>query len=349
MTGIRLGALSIGTGQPCFVAAEIGVNHNGDVDLAHRLIDAAADAGADGVKFQNYRTEDFVLDRFLSYEYVSQGVTRRESQYDMFKRCELAPSALHELRVHCDRRGVVFFSTPTSESGIADLVRVGAPILKNGSDYLTDLGLIRAMARTGLPTILSIGMAQLAEIDDGVRAFREAGGTELILLHCTSSYPVPPEDVHLRRIPVLAAAFDCSVGLSDHSEGIVAAVGAVSVGACVLEKHFTLNKDLPGPDHRFSADPREFVDLVKAVRTVEANLGSGAIGPTPSETQGRRDFRVSCVAARDLAAGKRLSEVDVAIARPGTGLPPRARGWLFGRVLARDVRAGQPLDLTDIV
>jgi N-acetylneuraminate synthase/N,N'-diacetyllegionaminate synthase len=318
------------------------------MDLAHRCIDAAADAGADGVKFQNYRTEDFLSDRSLNYEYVSQGKTVVEPQYDMFKRCELVPAELGRLREHCEKRGVAFFSTPTSEEGIADLVRVGAPLLKNGSDYLVHVPLIRAMARTGLPTVLSTGMATIAEIDDAVRAFREAGGNDLILLHCTSSYPTPAEDVHLRKIPALATAFGSLVGFSDHTWGFVAAVGAVAMGACFIEKHFTLDKALPGSDHRFSSDPAEFRALVEAVRAVEKNLGDSAIGPTASETQGRRDFRLSCVAARDLPAGHCLTVSDVAFRRPGNGLPPKMRDWLLGKTLNGIVAAGEVLALDSL-
>jgi N-acetylneuraminate synthase/N,N'-diacetyllegionaminate synthase len=329
------------------IAAEIGINHNGDMSLARRMIDAAADAGADAVKFQNYRTGDFISDRTLTYEYISQGQTIRESQYDMFKRYELSPESLLTLREHCEQHGVIFFSTPTSESGVADLVRVGAPMLKNGSDYLVHLPLIRAMARTGLPTVISTGMATLAEIDDAVRAFRDAGGKDLILLHCTSSYPTPASDVCLRKIPTLATAFNCLVGLSDHTWGTVAAIGAVALGACFIEKHFTLDKTLPGPDHRFSADPAEFKALVEAIQTVEQNLGTSTVGPTPSEMLGRRDFRLSCVAAKDLPAGHLLSESDVAFRRPGAGLPPKAVDWIVGRRLKHDVPAGKVLEPND--
>ena len=257
MRVVRVGERLVGEGQPCFLAAEVGINHNGDMDLAHRSIDAAAEAGADAVKFQNYHTEDFVSDRSLTYEYVSQGKTVVESQYDMFKRCELAAAQLRELREHCDRRGVVFFSTPTSEKGIQELLELGVPLLKNGSDYLVNLSLIRAMARTALPTVISTGMATLDDVKDAVEAFRGAGGKDLVLLHCTSSYPTPPGDVHLRKISALSAAFDCAVGFSDHTNGTVAAIGSVALGACMIEKHFTLDKNLPGPDHRFSADPGE--------------------------------------------------------------------------------------------
>lgn len=342
MTVICVGERLIGDSQPCFVVAEISMNHNGDMKLAHKLIDAAAEAGADAAKFQSYRTEDFLVDRSLTYQYVSQGKTVVETEYEMFRRYELPLSAFAELREHCDERGIVFFATPTSEETLAHLVRLGVPLIKNGSDYLVHLPLIRAMARTHLPTVISTGMATLAEVDEAVRTFREAGGRDLVLLVCTSSYPTPPEETHLRRIPALAAGFGCCVGLSDHTQGILAGIGAVALGACMIEKHFTLDKNMPGPDHRFSADPAEFHALVEGIRTMEKSLGDSAIRPTPSEMQGRRDFRLSCVAARDLPVGHCISEADVAYRRPGTGLAPKAQQWLVGQRLTRPVSAGHP-------
>lgn len=338
----------IGTGQPCFLVAEIGINHNGDMTLAHREIDAAAASGADAVKFQNYHTEAFLSDRSLTYEYVSQGTTVVEPQFDMFKRCELRPDALRELRQHCDERGVIFFSTPMDEEGVAELVREGVTLLKNGSDCLGHLPLIRCMARTGLPTVISTGMATREDIDDAVQAFREAGGHDLILLHCTSAYPTPAADVNLRKIPALAQAYRCLVGFSDHTDGIVAAVGAVTVGACFVEKHFTLDKNLPGPDHRFSADPAEFCALVDAVRFLEAAMGTAEIGFAPSEATNRRDARLSCAAAFDLKADHALAIEDIAFRRPGIGLPPKMTSELVGKKLARDVRAGSLLELADV-
>jgi N-acetylneuraminate synthase/N,N'-diacetyllegionaminate synthase len=349
MSMIHIGKRMVGDGHPCLLVAEIGINHNGDMNLAHRLIDAAADAGADAVKFQNYHTEDFISDRSLTYTYVSQGKRIVEAQYDMFKRCELSPTALVYLREHCDQRGIIFFSTPSSEKGIADLVRAGAQLLKNGSDYLIHLPMIRAMARSGLPTVLSTGMATLAEIDEAVRVFREAGGKDLVLLHCVSSYPTPPEDVHLRKIRTLSTAFGCPVGFSDHTSGIVAAIGAVALGACLIEKHFTLDKTLPGPDHHFSADPAEFRALVEGVRIVEKMLGEFTISPAPSEMSGREEYRLSCVAGRDLPAGHCLSESDIVFRRPGTGLPPRAIDLIVGKCLKHEVPAGKVIEPDDFV
>lgn len=340
---ITIGKRRIGGGRPCFIAAEIGINHNGDMRLARRMIDAAAAAGADAVKFQNYRTEDFILDRSLAYEYKSQGRRIKEPQFEMFKRCELLASQLHLLCAHCRKKRIVFFATPTSEDGVAELVRLGAPLLKNGSDYLLHLPLIRAMGKTGLPTVLSTGMATLAEIKKAVRAFRKAGGKKLILLHCTSSYPTPAADVHLRKIPALASRFGCPAGLSDHTDGIIAAIGAVTLGACFIEKHFTLDKNLPGPDHHFSSDPAEFKKMVQAVRFTEQALGTAVIGPTVSEMAGRKNFRLSCVAAEHLPANHVLTRKDVAFCRPATGLPPAEIDRLVGRKLRRPVKAGKVL------
>jgi N-acetylneuraminate synthase/N,N'-diacetyllegionaminate synthase len=347
MTPIKVGNRLIGPGAPCFIAAEVGINHNGDMQLARRAIDAAADAGADGVKFQNFRTEDFISDRSLTYEYVSQGKTVVESQWDMFKRNELKPEDLEGLARYCERRGVVFFSTPSSRSGIDDLVRVGAPLLKNGSDYLVNLPLIRAMAQSGLPVVLSTGMATLGEIEDAVNTFRGSGGRDLVLLHCTSAYPTPDADTNLRKIPTLARAFDCPVGFSDHTWGTVAAGAAIALGACFVEKHFTIDRNLPGPDHRFSSDPAELRALVETVRRTERCLGTESVGPTPSEAEGRQQYRLSCVAADDFPSGKVLQMDDVAFRRPATGLPPKFVDRLIGRKLAIAVKRGHPLSDAD--
>ena len=350
MNLFSIGRRLIGEKQPCFLVAEISMNHNGDIRLAKKTIDAAVSAGADAVKFQNYCTEDFISDRTLTYEYISQGQTVIESQYEMYKRCELTREMLSELKQYCDIRNICFHSTPTSEQGIRDLQAINVPLMKNGSDYLSHLPLITLMGETGLPTVLSTGMATLAEIDDAVRTFRSTGNEQLILLHCVSSYPAPAEDVHLRKLSALAAAFGCPVGFSDHTEGVTAAIGAVALGACWIEKHFTFDKNLPGPDHRFSADNHEFKTLVEGIRTIEKSLGESSIYPSPSEeAMGRQDFRLSCVAAHDLSAGDDLTEVDISFRRPGTGLPPKGRDWLVGRKLSQDVVAGHVFQRADFI
>lgn len=323
------------------IVAEIGINHNGDMGLARDSIIAAAEAGADSVKFQNYKTEDFIADRSLLFEYQSQGRLIKEPQYDMFKRCELTRKQLSYLKEQCDLAGVMFHSTPTSIEGIKDLQEIGCKLLKNGSDYLTNLRLVRAMGETGLKTILSTGMATLAEIDDAVRAFRETGNQSLMLLHCTSAYPTPADDVNLARISALREVFNVEVGFSDHTKGTTAAVGATILGSRWIEKHFTLSKNLPGPDHWFSMDPPELRQLVLSIRDSEKMLGTSAVGPTPSESLGRRDFRLSCVASRDISTGESLKPSDITFHRPGDGIAPIHCDTLEGLRLTREVKKGQ--------
>lgn len=326
------------------IIAEVGINHNGDMELARDSIFAAAEAGADSVKFQNYKTEDFIANQNLLFEYQSQGKAIKEPQYDMFKRCELTRDQLSYLKEQCELAGVTFHSTPTSIEGIRDLQAIGCQLLKNGSDYLTNLRLIRAMGETGLKTILSTGMATLSEIDDAVRAFRETGNENLMLLHCTSSYPTPAEDVNLARISTLREAFNVEVGFSDHTNGMTAAVGATILGARWIEKHFTLSKDLPGPDHWFSMDPPELQQLVVSIRDAEKMLGTSAVGPTPSESLGRRNFRLSCVASRDISKGEFVKPSDVTFQRPGDGIAPIHDSMLTGLRLTQDIKYGQKFE-----
>jgi N,N'-diacetyllegionaminate synthase len=332
-----------------FLIAEIGINHNGDMALAEEMIRAAADAGADAVKFQNYRTEDFLSDRTLTYTYTSQGQEITEPQFDMFKRCELFRADLGRLKKCCDSAGVEFFSTPTGCDGIEDLRETGAAWLKNGSDYLGNLPLIRAMARSGIPTILSTGMATEDEIAEAVKAFRGEGGLHLVLLACTSAYPTPPDCLNLRRITTLARKFDCPAGFSDHSAGWEAAVAAVCHGACMIEKHFTTDCTLPGPDQWFSSDPAEFAELVRRVRAAESMLGRPDLGPTEAESRSREEFRLSCTAARDLPAGYVLTLADIVFRRPATGLPPAEVDRLIGRTLAGPVPSGKSLRISHLI
>jgi N-acetylneuraminate synthase/N,N'-diacetyllegionaminate synthase len=324
-----------------YLVAEIGINHNGDVNLAEEMIHAAAQAGADAVKFQNYRTEDFLSDRSLEYTYLSQGREVNEPQFDMFKRCELSRADLGRLKKACDSAGVEFFSTPTGVDGIKELSEIGATWIKNGSDYLGHLPLIREMARSGIPTILSTGMALEEEITEAVEAFREAGGGDLVLLACTSAYPAPSDSLHLRRITTLAKMYGCPAGFSDHSAGWEAAVASVCVGACMVEKHFTTDRHLPGPDQWFSSTPEEFAELVRRVRGAEEMLGCGDLRPTRAEAQARENFRLSCTAARDLTAGSILKVEDISFLRPATGLPPSKLESLIGHCLVADIQKGE--------
>jgi N,N'-diacetyllegionaminate synthase len=331
-----------------FLIAEIGINHNGNMALAAEMIRAAADAGADAVKFQNYRTEDFLSDRTLTYAYNSQGREITEPQFDLFKRCELSRADLFRLKKCCDSAGVEFFSTPTGSDGIKDLQEMGAVWLKNGSDYLGHLPLIQEMARSGIPTILSTGMAMEEEITEAVAAFREAGGRDLVLLACTSAYPTPPDNLHLRRITTLAQKYACPAGFSDHSAGWEAAVAAVCVGACMVEKHFTTDRHLPGPDQWFSSTPQEFAELVRRVREAEEMLGCGDLRPTRAEAQAREDFRLSCAAACDLPAGALIKKEDISFRRPANGFSPSKADFLIGKMLSVSIRKGETIQISQI-
>jgi sialic acid synthase SpsE len=312
------------------------------MDLAELMIRSAKGAGADAVKFQNYLTADFLTDDTLTHTYTSQGRQVTEPQRAMFGRCELSQDDLERLKKCCDDIGIMFISTPTNNDGVDALARLNSPYLKNGSDYLGHLPLIQHMARTGLPTILSTGMATQADIDEAVHTFRDAGGKELILLACTSSYPTPPDQANLLKLSSLAQRYGCAVGFSDHTEGWMAAVGSVCLGATVIEKHFTSDRNLPGPDQWFSSDPAEFAELVCRVRQMETLMGTGDLKPTANELQHLSGSKLSCVAAHDLPAGSVITEAEITFRRPATGLRPALAARLKGTVLKQAMKSGTP-------
>lgn len=326
-----------------FIIAEVGLNHNGNLDLAVRAIEEAAKAGADAVKFQSYRTEDFIFDRSLTYTYLSQGKEVTESMWDLCKRCEMKREWLPLLKQICDTLGVEFMATPTSESGVDDLIDVGVSMLKNGSDYLTHLPLLKYMGSTGATVIISTGMADSYEVQDAINAVRSCGKSNILLMHCTSTYPTNESDVHLNRMVALQEMFNVPVGFSDHTIGSSAAIQAVTLGASILEKHFTLGHDLPGPDHWFSVDPSEFGQYVEDVREAELRMGRKSIEPANSEKNNRDEFRLSLIASKDLAVGQILSSEDFVIAKPGSGLPPKEAEKVIGKELVKSVNKGTPL------
>lgn len=335
---------SLEKGSPgIFIIAEVGLNHNGDLDLAMQSVEAAAKAGTDAVKFQNYRTEDFLFDRSLTYTYLSKGKEVTESMWDICKRCEMKREWLPELKKACDDLGITLLSTPTSESGVDDLVEIGVKMLKNGSDYLTHLPLLKYMGSTSLPVIISTGMADSSDVQDAVDAVRSGGTSPIVLLHCTSSYPTKAVDVNLNRMLALRNRFNVPVGFSDHTIGSAAAVQAMTMGACMLEKHFTLDHDLQGPDHWFSADLSELKRYVEDVREAEQRMGKNSIEPTDSEKTTRNKFRLSLIASKDLSAGHHLEMQDFVISKPGTGLSPKEIENVIGRELAINITKATPL------
>lgn len=337
----------IGIGQPCFVVAEIGVNHNGDIDIARDSIKAAAAAGADAVKFQNFRAEEFIVDRTLTYSYENNGKKVTEKQFEMFKRLELPRDSLAELKELCDSLNVIFFSTPMSQAGINDLVAIDTRILKNGSDALTHLPLIQAMGKTGLPTVISTGMGDETDIQNAVNTFRETGNDQLILLACTSMYPTPPEQANVSRVESLATRFDSLTGFSDHTDGTIAAIASICYGSCFLEKHFTIDRSLPGPDHHFSINPLDLTELVRSIRITESSVGNGSISPAAGESKGRCEYRLSCFSGSALKKGATLKEGDVVFSRPGTGIAPKDLKKILGKQAKREIHEGEMLDRND--
>lgn len=331
-----------------YLVAEIGMNHNGDLDLACRTIDAASNAGANAVKFQTFHTDEFMADRSIEYEYDSGYGKKTESMYEMFRRLEL-PHGWHKtLRDHARQRGVEFLSSNADRASVDLLVSLGVPALKVASEDLINLPLLRYVAAQGKPVILSTGMAEQEEIDDAIDLLRGGGCGDLLLLHCVSLYPAPDESMNLNMIATLGDVYNVPVGFSDHSKGIEAGIAATALGAVLIEKHFTLDRALDGPDHQLSSDPAEFMRLCRAVARVSAQLGRGDFVRSPDEVGVRDVFRRSIVAAVDIPAGAVLTDDMLQLKRPGTGLHPRTKHELVGRRAKHDIRAESQLTLGDV-
>lgn len=343
---ILVGERLIGPGHPCFVIAEAGVNHNGEVALAKKLVDAAADAGADAVKFQTFKARSVVSETApqAHYQEVNTGV--RESQMKMVERLELGFDAHREILDHCRIRGIRFLSSPFDAESADFLVELGVEALKIGSGELTNHEFLKHVAGKGLPVIVSTGMADIVEVHEALVAMGKTEG--IALLHCVSNYPADPADCNLAAVDTLARAFGVPTGWSDHTKGIHVAVGAAARGACIIEKHFTLDRAMPGPDHAASLEPPELRDLVNAIRIVEGAIGDGVKRPAPSEADTAEVARRSLHLSRHLPAGTVLCASDIIALRPGTGIPV-ARKWAFvGRRISVELFRGQMLREEDV-
>jgi N-acetylneuraminate synthase/N,N'-diacetyllegionaminate synthase len=333
---IRLGDRSIGSGADVFVIAEIGINHNGSVDEAAKLIDAAADCGADAVKFQSFRADQLLIrsrDRYAQQDGA-------ESAYDLLRRCELSFAGQEKLKTHADKRGIMFLSTPFDNESADFLDSIGVPAFKIASGDITHFPLLGHIAAKRKPVFLSTGMSYMDEVVEAVRHLREGGAVEILLMHCTASYPASAHDMNLRALETLQSYFGLPVGLSDHSQGILFSLAAAAMGAVAIERHFTLDHDTEGPDHKASLDPGELKTLVKNLRSLEVGMGSGEKCPAKSETEGRRLGRRSIVAAIDIQAGERIVSDMLSCKRPGSGLAPGYQSQIIGmlsrRFIARD-------------
>jgi N-acetylneuraminate synthase len=352
------------------VIAEAGVNHNGDPDLAHGLIEAAAAAKADAIKFQTFKAASVTAVGASKADYQKRTTEPNESQLAMLQHLELSAEVHRELAAHCRELGLEFFSTPFDLESLGLLVRLGVKRLKLSSGEITNAPLLLEAARSGLPLLLSTGMCNLGEVEEalgvlafglidsgeqppGLAAFREAYASpagrralaeRVTLLHCTTEYPAPIAETNLRAMGTLFHAFGLPVGLSDHTEGLVAATVAVALGAVAVEKHFTLDQGLPGPDHAASLTPEGLAGLVLAVRQAEAALGDGIKVPTPSEQTNAPVVRRSLVAGRDLASSEVLTADNMAIKRPGTGISPMKYFEYLGRQVTRAYRTDELLE-----
>jgi N,N'-diacetyllegionaminate synthase len=343
----RIGPLEVGPGRRTFVIAEAGVNHNGDPELARQLARAAAAAGADAVKFQTFDAERLASDESPKAAYQLETTDPGESQRDMLRSLQLPEAEYERLARRCGDLGILFLSTPFDELS-ADLLEPLVPAFKLGSGEVTNLPLLRHVAGKGKPVILSTGMSDLAEVQAAVAAIRRAGDPPLVLMHCVSSYPAPAAAANLRAIRTMAEATDLPVGYSDHTEGLEASLAAVALGACAIEKHFTLNRSMEGPDHHASLEPADLGRLIAGIREVEAALGDGEKRPQDVELSNRDVVRRSLVAARPVAAGEELTAGHLITLRPAGGISPMDIDRVIGRVATREIAAGQRITEADL-
>jgi len=333
---VKIGERWVGEGEPCFVIAEAGANHNRDLAMGKELIDVAADAGADAVKFQTYSAETLYSKKTPRFSYL-EGLSDKDT-WDLIKAIELPREWQGELAAHAARRGVRFLSTPFDHRAVDELAALGVPAYKIASFEIVDLPLIGYAASRGRPMILSTGLASYEDIADAIAACAGAGNRDVMLLQCASLYPAPPARMNLRAMDTMRRAFAVPVGLSDHSLGIHVASAGVALGASVVEKHFTLDRRLPGPDHPFAIEPGELRDMVKQIRDVEAALGDGLkLGPAPEEEEMHQKARRSLIAACAIPGGTRIERSMIAIKRPGFGIRPKFVDLVVGRIAQVDI------------
>ena len=342
---IKIGKHKVGHGQGCFIIAEAGVNHNGDIKLAHQLVEVAARAGADAIKFQAFKAERLASESAPKADYQLKTTNVAESQQEMLQQLELSSKCHQELFEICKRKKILFLSTPFDEERANMLDKLDIAAFKIPSGEITNLSFLEHVARKGKPLIVSTGMSNLGEVEKAVQTILKTGNQQLVLLHCVSSYPAIPTDVNLKSMDTLANAFKFPVGYSDHTLGIEISLAAVAMGAVILEKHFTLDRTLPGPDHQASLEPAELIELVKGIRKVESAMGDGLKTPADSEKRNALVVRKSLVAANDIAAGTELTEALLVPKRPGSGLPPDMCRYLAGRRVKEDIKAGMLIKL----
>jgi len=338
----------IGPGRPCFIIAEAGVNHNGSLETAMRLVDAAGEAGADAVKFQTFKADRLVSERAPKARYQLESTNPAESQKEMIRRLELDADAHRKLDDHCRAHGIVFLSSPFDEESADLLARLQVPAFKIPSGEVTNLPLLRHMASLGKPIILSTGMAYLHEVYEAVHALRAAGCRDLILLQCVTRYPAEPAETHLKAMEGMALALNIPAGYSDHTLGLDVPFAAAALGACVIEKHFTLDRSMPGPDHKASIEPGDLRALVTGIRRIHEALGDFPKKPVEAEMEHRRIVRRSLAAAVDIAPGAVLRPAMLICLRPGTGISPADMDRVINRRVLRPIGKGELVRWEDL-
>lgn len=334
------------TANRTLIIAEAGVNHNGDLELAKQLIDVAANADADYVKFQTFSADRIVSRSASKADYQQQATGASETQYEMLKRLELSHEMHLELIKHCEMQSIKFLSTGFDIESVELLVDLGIDLIKIPSGEITNLPYLRYIGSMGLPVILSTGMSTMDEIDNALTVLDGSGlsRSQVTVLHCTTEYPTPMDEVNLRAINSIKNTFGVVVGYSDHTVGIEVSIAAVALGASVIEKHFTLDRSLPGPDHKASLEPNELIAMVKAIRNIEDSLGSGIKVPASSEIRNLRVIRKSIMAKRRISKGEVLSVVNLIVKRPGDGISPMLWDQVIGKVASRDYLPDEMID-----
>lgn len=341
---VYFGDRKVGKGEPCFIIAEAGVNHNGNLEMAIQLIETAVEAGADAVKFQTFDADRLATADAPKAEYQLRTTGAAESQLEMLRSLQLSREDHNVLKSKCVEQGILFMSSPFDEESVELLAELDVAVFKVPSGEINNLPYLSLMASKGKPMIVSTGMASMNEVAEAVNVISNSGDPGVVLLQCVSNYPANPADVNLNAMTTMSDAFGVPTGFSDHTLGLSVTSAAVALGATVIEKHFTLDRTLPGPDHPASLEPYELTEMVRAIRTVESALGDGRKEPAPSETNTAAVVRKSLVARKDIAAGTTLDQSNVSARRPGTGLSPALMPKIIGRVAKVRISEGQIID-----
>lgn len=329
-----------------YIIAEAGVNHNGDIQLAKKLCDAAKSSGVDAVKFQTWKTENIVTKAAPLAAYQEQNISaKNDSQFEMLKKLELSYDDFVELQKYCEQIGVRFLSTPDDEESLEFLSGLNLDFIKVGSGEVNNIPYLRQIGAKKQPVILSTGMSFLADVERAYNILIEAGASSVALLHCTSNYPCPMDEVNLRAMTTLRAAFKCEVGYSDHTLGIEVPIAAVALGATIIEKHFTLDKSMDGPDHKASLDPEELTTMVRAIRNIEAALGDGIKRPNKSEEETSKVVWKSIVAVKDIEKGTIFTDKNLTVKRTGDGIPASFWDMVVGKKANRNFTADQVISI----